>query len=221
CVQGIPTLVNRHDRDYVILLKDVKEKVKQEALQSLTSCGLVAELQSYSEVCEALTTVEVALGFLAMTGEDPHMSLAYYLEEVLQMQDQTAPHILKALSVCRLEHCVALWQLLTSLKFQNMMKLKRDPFAGFPGAYKEPLGEDERRSLSAFLARASTAASDRFLLELIELKVSLVSYVERKDLDVPAEVEELLPEQICLSHSIEAWKFGVAFRQDHRNTQRS
>ena len=27
--QGIPTLVNRHERDYVIILKDVKEKVEQ------------------------------------------------------------------------------------------------------------------------------------------------------------------------------------------------
>ena len=70
----------------------------------MASC-LAAELQSYSEVCEALTTVEVALGFLAMTGGDPHMQLSGYLEEVLQMKDQTAPHVLKVspsvcLSVC-------------------------------------------------------------------------------------------------------------------------
>lgn len=53
------------------------------------------ELQSYSEVCETLSTLEVCLGFLAMTGGEPHMQLSLYLEEVLQMGNQMAPHILK------------------------------------------------------------------------------------------------------------------------------
>ncbi|KAK0137548.1 E3 ubiquitin-protein ligase rnf213-alpha [Merluccius polli] len=231
-LRGIPTLVNRHDRDYVIILKDVKKKVEQEALQSLTSYSLAAELQSYSEVCEALSTVEVALGFLAMTGGDPHMQVACYLEEVLQMQDQIATHVLKALSVCRLKHCVALWQLLTSLKSQNMMRLKRDPFAGFPAAYKKPLGDEERRLLSGFCTKTT---ADGFLLEMHEflslvlknprapenfppnwgLKDTLVSYIERKDLDVSPDVEEWFPVQISLSQYIEAWKFSVVFKQEH------
>lgn len=39
--------------------------------------------------------MEVALGFLAMTGGEPQLQLERYLEEVLQMGDQTGPHILK------------------------------------------------------------------------------------------------------------------------------
>lgn len=46
------------------------------------------------------------------------------------------------------------------------------------------------------------------------LKDTLVSYMERKDLDVPPDVEELFPEQITLSQCIEAWKFTVAFKQE-------
>lgn len=57
--------------------------------------SIAGELQSYSEVCEALSTLEVALGFLAMTGGEPHMQLSHYLEEVLQMGNQVAQHILK------------------------------------------------------------------------------------------------------------------------------
>lgn len=56
---------------------------------------MAGELQSYSEVCEALSTLEVALGFLAMTGGEPQMQLSCYLEEVLQMGNQMAQHILK------------------------------------------------------------------------------------------------------------------------------
>lgn len=67
----------------------------QEPLQTLTLLAVAGELQSYSEVCEAFSTLEVALGFLAMTGGEPHVQLSCYLEEVLQMGNQMAPHILK------------------------------------------------------------------------------------------------------------------------------
>lgn len=61
----------------------------------MSSCGLISELQSLSDVCETLSAVEVALGFLAMTGGDEHMPLEEYLKKRLHMENQTAPHILK------------------------------------------------------------------------------------------------------------------------------
>lgn len=68
---------------------------QQEPLQTLILSDVAGELHSYSEVCDALSTLEVALGFLAMTGGEPHMQLSCYLEEELQMGNQMAPHILK------------------------------------------------------------------------------------------------------------------------------
>ncbi|XP_070836494.1 E3 ubiquitin-protein ligase rnf213-alpha [Chaetodon trifascialis] len=232
-LNGIPTLVNRHDRNYAIILRDVKAKVQQEPLQALTLFAVAGELQSYSEVCEALSTLEVVLGFLAMTGGVPDMQLSSYLEEVLQMENQMAPHILKTLSMCCLKHCVALWQLLASLKSENMLRLKRDPFVGVSEKYKVALGEDEHRLLTGFFSKSS---ADTFLLEMHEflvlvlkkpdapdtfrpdwgLKDTLVSYMERKDLDAPPDVEELFPDEILLSHYVEAWKFIVAFKQEHQ-----
>lgn len=70
---------------------------QQEPLQTLTLFAVAGELHSYSEVCEAMSILEVALGFLAMTGGEPHMQLSCYLEEVLQMGNQMAPHILKVI----------------------------------------------------------------------------------------------------------------------------
>ncbi|XP_063327964.1 E3 ubiquitin-protein ligase rnf213-alpha [Pelmatolapia mariae] len=235
-LNGLPTLVNRHDRNYEIILKDIKEKVKQEPLQTLTLFAVAGELHSYSEVCDALSMLEVALGFLAMTGGEPHMQLSSYLDEVLQMGNQMAQHILKAFGMCCLKHCVALWQLLASLKSENMLRLKRDPFVGVSEKYKQALGEDEHRLLIGFFSKNS---ADTFLLEMHEflvlflkkpnatdtfrpdwgLKDTLVSYMERKDMDIPADVEELFPEEILLSHYVEAWKFIVAFKQERGQRQ--
>ncbi|KAE8283229.1 E3 ubiquitin-protein ligase rnf213-alpha [Larimichthys crocea] len=211
-LNGIPTLVNRHDRNYEIILKDVKAKVEQEPLQTLTLFAMAGELHSYSEVCEALSTLEVALGFLAMTGGDPQMQLSSYLEEVLQMENQMAPHILKALSMCYLKHCVALWQLLASLKSEHMLRLKRDPFAGVSENADSFLLEMHEFLL---LVLNKSNAPDTYKPDW-GLKITLVSYMERKDLDIPADVEELFPEEILLSHYVEAWKFIVAFKQERQ-----
>lgn len=229
-INGIPTLVNRQDRNYEIIFKDVKGKVQQELLQPLTQYDLVKELQSYSDVCEALSTVELAVGFLAMTGGEPNMQLGVYLKDVLQMTDHMATHVFKALSRCSLKHCVALWQLLSSLKSETMLRLKRDPFVGISKEYKQPLQEEHKRLLTSFFTKSS---ADAFLLEMHEflllvlkspkstdtyrpdwsLKDTVVSYMERKDLDVPPEVEEFFPEEILLSEYTSTWNFSVNLRQ--------
>lgn len=77
------------------LLSSLAIFLQQESLSSLSQSTLSVELQSYSDVCEALSTVEVALGFLAMTGGDPNMQLGDYLKEELQMADHTGLHVLK------------------------------------------------------------------------------------------------------------------------------
>nr|XP_003198100.2 E3 ubiquitin-protein ligase rnf213-alpha-like [Danio rerio] len=202
----------------------------QELLQPLTQYDLVKELQSYSDVCEALSTVELAVGFLAMTGGEPNMQLGVYLKDVLQMTDHMATHVFKALSRCSLKHCVALWQLLSSLKSETMLRLKRDPFVGISKEYKQPLQEEHKRLLTSFFTKSS---ADAFLLEMHEflllvlkspkatdtyrpdwrLKHTVVSYMERKDLDVPPEVEEFFPKEILLSEYTSTWNFSVNLRQ--------
>ncbi|XP_046722736.1 E3 ubiquitin-protein ligase rnf213-alpha isoform X2 [Silurus meridionalis] len=230
-LNGIPTLVNRHDRNYENIFQDVKAKVQQESLSSLSQSTLSVELQSYSDVCEALSTVEVALGFLAMTGGEPNMQMGDYLKDELQMADHIALHVLKALSRCCLKHCVALWQLLTSLKSETMIRLKRDPFVEISEEYKKALGEVEKRLLTGFFTKTS---AESFLLEMHEflllvlknsnatgtykpnwsVKDTMVSYMERKDMDVPLYVEELFPNEILLSQHIETWKFSIFLKQE-------
>ncbi|XP_064821092.1 E3 ubiquitin-protein ligase rnf213-alpha-like [Oncorhynchus masou masou] len=112
-----------------------------------------------------------------------------------------------------------------------MLRLKRDPFVGVSEEYRNPLGDEDRRLLTTFFTKSS---ADSFLLEMHEflllvlksprapdtyrpdwgLKDTLVSYMERKDLDVPHDVDELFPGEISLAQYIEAWKFTVAFKQE-------
>ncbi|XDV53674.1 hypothetical protein PO909_022112 [Leuciscus waleckii] len=159
-----------------------------------------------------------------MTGADPHMQLSSYLKEVLQMTDHMGSHIYK-------KHCVPLWQMLSSLKSETMLHLKRDPFVGISKEYKRPLQEEHKTLLTSFFTKSS---ADAFLLEMHEflvlvlknpkatdtfkpywgLKDTVVSYMERKDLDVPPEVDEFFPEEILLAQYTDTWKFSVHVRQE-------
>ncbi|KAA0721415.1 E3 ubiquitin-protein ligase rnf213-alpha [Triplophysa tibetana] len=123
-----------------------------------------------------------------------------------------------------MKHCVNLWQLLSSLKSETMLCLKRDP-------YKHPLEDGHKRLLTSFFTKSS---ADVFLLEMHEflllilknpkdedtynpkwgLKETLVAYMDRKKLDIPPEVEEFFPEEILLSECTKTWEYSVLLRQE-------
>ncbi|XP_044056409.1 E3 ubiquitin-protein ligase rnf213-alpha-like isoform X2 [Siniperca chuatsi] len=228
---GIPTLINTQERDYETIFKAVKGKVHQKTLSSLMRNALSRQLDSYSEVCEALKIVELLLGFLSMTGGNPMMSLVTYLQDILKMAEHIDHHILQALGRCTLSHCVSLWQLLSSLKSENMMHLKREPFSAYPAEYQRPLTEEDKIELKGFLSRGNV---DQWLLEMHEflllrlgrlratddynpswsVKEIVGAYMDHKEVEVPTYVEDKFPENLQLSQIVETWKYAVTAKQD-------
>ncbi|NXX58283.1 RN213 ligase, partial [Scopus umbretta] len=230
---GIPTLVYRHDRNYEQLFNDVRNKLDQSALPSSVMNMISGELQSYSDVCDALSITEITLGFLAMAGENAEMLLTDYIEKILQMGDQTNPHVLQALRRCRLKHNIALWQLLSARKSEQLLRLRRDPFEGISTAYKTELSPEIVKLLNAFLVHSRLETFLQELHEMIVLKLrhaqavndfrptwslkeSLIPYLDAKDSELAAELEELFPAEILLSHATATWKAAALFKRERR-----
>lgn len=46
------------------------------------------------------------------------------------------------------------------------------------------------------------------------VKDTMVSYMERKEMDVPPDVEQLFPDEILLAQYVEAWKFSIFLKQE-------
>ncbi|NXJ02988.1 RN213 ligase, partial [Psophia crepitans] len=229
-LMGIPTLVYRHDRNYEQLFNDVRSKLDQCALPSSVMNMISGELQSYSDVCDALSVTEITLGFLAMAGEDAEMLLTDYIEKVLQMGDQTNPHVLQVLKRCHLKHNIALWHLLSTCKSEQLLRLRRDPFADIDTAYKEELSSKLAKLLNAFLVHSRLEAFLQELHEMIILKLrrvqavdefrptwslkeSLLPYVDVKDAALATELEEQFPEEILLSHAAATWRAAALFKR--------
>ncbi|XP_076693046.2 E3 ubiquitin-protein ligase RNF213-like [Callospermophilus lateralis] len=231
-LKGIPTLVYRHDWNFEHLFVDIKNKMAQSPLPSSAMGAISGELRSYSDVCEALSIIEVTLGFLGTAGGDPNMHLNVYVQDILRMSDQTTP-VLKALSRCQLKHAVALWQFLSAHKSEQLLRLKKDPFWEISSRYKADLSPEIAKLLSTFLNHTDL---DTFLMELHELMVlklrntqaqdsfnpewslrdTLVSYMETKESEVLPEMESQFPEEILLASCISVWKVAVAWKQDRQ-----
>ncbi|NWV75052.1 RN213 ligase, partial [Dasyornis broadbenti] len=230
---GIPTLVHRHDRNYEQLFTDVRNKLEQSALPSSVMNMISGELQSYSDVCDALSLTEITLGFLAMAGESAEMLLTDYVEQVLQMGDQSNPHVLQALRRCQLRHSMALWQLLCARKSEQLLRLGRDPFADVSPDYKEELTPELAKLLHTFLVHSRLETFLQELHEMIILKLrrlraveefrpkwslkeSLLPYLYAKDSELVMELEDTFPDEILLSHATATWKAAALYKREHR-----
>uniref|UniRef100_A0A8D2Q7Z3 RING-type E3 ubiquitin transferase n=1 Tax=Varanus komodoensis TaxID=61221 RepID=A0A8D2Q7Z3_VARKO len=234
-LKGMPTLMYRHDRNYEHLFSELKSKLSQSSLPNSTISTISGELQSYSDICEALSVTEITLGFLAMAGGDPEMTLTEYMENILQMGSQTSAHVLKALSRCQLKHTIALWQLIASHKSEQLLHLKRDPFAEVSASYKHKLTMESTKLLTAFLVQAGMESFLQELHEMILLKLkhpqeefnpvwslkdTFISYLEQKDSKMLEEIENMFPEEILLSQCIDAWKLAATLKRN-RSSRRS
>uniref|UniRef100_A0A673VDP0 Ring finger protein 213 n=1 Tax=Suricata suricatta TaxID=37032 RepID=A0A673VDP0_SURSU len=228
-LKGIPTLVYRQDWNYEHLFADIKSKMPQKPLPSAATGAICGQLQSYSDACEALSLVEVTLGFLSTAGGNPNMPLKVYVQDMLRMGDQTAP----ALHRCQLKHTVALWQLLSAHRSEQLLRLHKEPFREFSPSYKVGLSPDEAKCLRTFLNQADL---DSFLLELHEmmllklkspqaessfnpewsLRDTLVSYMETKEGEIPPELEFHFPEEILLRSCVPVWRMAAELRRSRQ-----
>uniref|UniRef100_A0A8D2LRN9 RING-type E3 ubiquitin transferase n=1 Tax=Varanus komodoensis TaxID=61221 RepID=A0A8D2LRN9_VARKO len=231
-LKGMPTLMYRHDRNYEHLFSELKSKLSQSSLPNSTISTISGELQSYSDICEALSVTEITLGFLAMAGGDPEMTLTEYMENILQMGSQTSAHVLKALSRCQLKHTIALWQLIASHKSEQLLHLKRVEVSA---SYKHKLTMESTKLLTAFLVQAGMESFLQELHEMILLKLkhpqeefnpvwslkdTFISYLEQKDSKMLEEIENMFPEEILLSQCIDAWKLAATLKRN-RSSRRS
>ncbi|XP_030361798.1 E3 ubiquitin-protein ligase RNF213 isoform X3 [Strigops habroptila] len=232
---GIPTLVYRRDRNYEQLFNDVRNKVDQSPLPTSVMNMISGELQSYSDVCDALSVTEITLGFLAMAGENAEMLLTDYIEKVLHMGDQINPHVLQALRRCHLKHNIALWQLLSTRKSEQLLRLKRDPFVDVSAAYKAELSPETAKLLTTFLVNSRLETFLQELHEMIVLKLrcvqavdefrpqwglkeTLLPYLDAKESELATELQELFPDEICLSHATATWKAAALFKRERRES---
>lgn len=61
----------------------------QVPLSSAVSRQVISEFRSLTDICDVLSSLDIAIGFLSSTGGSPERLLSDYLGRVLRMQQNT------------------------------------------------------------------------------------------------------------------------------------
>ncbi|CAH3189324.1 unnamed protein product [Porites lobata] len=200
----------------------VKAKVPQVPLSSAVSRQVISEFRSLTDICDVLSPLDIAIGFLSSTGGAPERLLSNYLGGVLRMQQNTL-RSLKAQQYCQLRHVISLWRLLTLERARILIRRGEDPFEQISDKYKQVMSRPELMKFSSGMRRIDL---DRFVCEVLELillnlrgdavpgeeEMSLGEYIEwhldNKGYE-PVPGLDALPSEVQLKHVINAWRTSV------------
>ncbi|XP_078381354.1 E3 ubiquitin-protein ligase rnf213-alpha-like isoform X3 [Oculina patagonica] len=201
----------------------VKAKVHpQVSLSSAVSHQILGEFRSLTDICDVLSSLDIAIGFLSSTGGSPDMLLNHYLQRVLRMP-QNSLRSLKAQQCCQLRHVISLWRLLSLERARILMRRGEDPFEQIADTYKHVMSQKQMMKFSNAMRRIDL---DRFVSEVLELillnlrgdaasgeeDMSLSEYIEwhleNKGHEPVPGLDEL-PADVHLKHVINAWRTSV------------
>ncbi|CAB4012406.1 Hypothetical predicted protein [Paramuricea clavata] len=208
------------------VFKVLKQKIRQEELTRPVQDQILNELIQLTDVCDALKSLHIAIGFLSSAGGDPSMSIREYLHSGLKMTRTNGLKSGKAEQFCELQHIVSLWLLLSLERARVLTKRKQDPFDDVSDKVKSSLDKKQKYCLNNGLQKLNVDHFVRVLLEFIllylkhvsddQLNFSLSAYINaklfEKDCDVIDGLEEYIPKDIKVEHAVEAWKVACKRR---------
>ena len=81
--------------NYVLIYLSMLFVSNQYPLNSTVSRQIITEIRSLTDICDVLSSLDIAIGFLSSTGGKSDMLLEEYLREVLRMDEQNCLRSLK------------------------------------------------------------------------------------------------------------------------------
>ncbi|KAK9965830.1 hypothetical protein ABG768_004896 [Culter alburnus] len=219
--------LRRRHQNFIEVLNEVRAKIPQEPLKGSLLSSMRSMLRSFTDVCDAVYTVEIGLRFLGKTGGDPQALLLSYLTDSLKMHQQISSNIAEALKENRLSQCTATWQLLTCWKSEQMRRKGQDPFQQLSKEFRDRLDSEERKQVKVFLGLTDIDTFSLELHEILQLKTN--STVEdgfaphwdiRSTMEFHLEEKNItsfpgldsLPEDITLAKAADIWRLAVEFK---------
>ncbi|PFX19443.1 E3 ubiquitin-protein ligase RNF213 [Stylophora pistillata] len=182
----------------------LSEKIPQESITRVIESQIIVDLRSsLSDVCDVMSSLDIAIGFLASSGGQPQRPLKWYLHEVLKLRKERG------------------------------LKSPTEPFEQLPDVFKEKLSTSEQASLNRVLRKIDMDIFLPQLLQIILLNVkkdgetiSTMSFEEYLDLclankgleQIPGT--ENIPEGIKMVHLKAVWNSAVQLSDDfHKDRQ--
>jgi len=209
----------------------LEKKIPQDAISRATEGLIISDLRSaLSEVCDVLSSLDIAIGFLSSSGGQTGMQLKWYLHGVLKLPRERGLRSKTAEQYCNLSHTLALWRLMALEKAKIKSRNKQEPFEEMPEFLKEKLSSSDAAHLNRVLRKIDMELFLPRLLEMILLKVkraeeniadmSFLEYLElylaEKNVDEIPGIENI-PNAVQMKHLLAVWNSAVLLCVDSRS----
>lgn len=224
---------SRDTRDDTVF-SSLAEKIPQEPISRVIEGQIIIDLRSsLSDVCDVLSSLDIAIGFLASSGGQEERQLKSYLHETLKLPKERGLKSPTAEQHCHLSHTLALWRLMALEKAKIKSRNKQEPFEQMSDIFKEKLSSSDLAQLNRILRKIDM---DLFLPRLLEMvllnvkhaKENIVSmsfneyfelYLEEKGLEqVPGT--ENISDDVKMKHLKAVWNAAVQLSDDfHKGSQ--
>ncbi|KAL9988411.1 hypothetical protein ACROYT_G002849 [Oculina patagonica] len=119
----------RDTRDDAVFAS-LAEKIPQESISRVIEGQIIVDFRSsLTDICDVLSSLDIAIGFLASSGGQPERPLKWYLHEVLKLPKERGLKSPTAEQHCNLTHTLALWRLMALeraiIKSRNKQVIKK------------------------------------------------------------------------------------------------
>jgi len=207
------------------------EKIPQNSMSRAIESQIISDLRSsLSEICDVLSSLDIAIGFLSSSGGQTRMPLKWYLHEVLKLPRDRGLRSPSAEQHCNLSHTLALWRLMALEKAKIKSRNEQEPFEEMPGFLKTKLSFSDAAHLNRVLRKIDMEHFLPLLLEMILLNVkhaeeniaemSFLEYLElylaQKNMDEIPGMKNI-PDAVHMKHLQAVWKSAVLLCVDSRS----
>ncbi|XP_074628909.1 E3 ubiquitin-protein ligase rnf213-alpha-like isoform X2 [Acropora palmata] len=207
------------------------EKIPQNSMSRAIESQIISDLRSsLSEICDVLSSLDIAIGFLSSSGGQTGMPLKWYLHEVLKLPRERGLRSPSAEQYCNLSHTLALWRLMALEKAKIKSRNEQEPFEEMPGFLKTKLSSSDAAHLNRVLRKIDMEQFLPLLLEMILLNVkhaeeniaemSFLEYLElylaQKNMDEIPGMKNI-PDAVHMKHLQAVWKSAVLLCVDSRS----
>ncbi|ELT95387.1 hypothetical protein CAPTEDRAFT_208661 [Capitella teleta] len=142
------TVVFVEDYTSTNLFTQLAAIVPQVPLSAEDSEKLLNNFWELPDLCSLIGLLDIAMAFLISIGGKTDTLLTEFIGDTLRMERQIRNSTVEK---CQLRHVEHLWRLLSMQKAHLMSSLKEDPFENLSAEFKEPMTNDMKKEIFAFM----------------------------------------------------------------------
>ncbi|VDI22412.1 Hypothetical predicted protein [Mytilus galloprovincialis] len=167
-IKEIATFTYRSESTNASMFDELSLRIKQTRINNSVHSQICGELQvrSYTELCESLDKLDIAIKFLKSVGTDPKSCLSDFMTKTLKMDNPFPSQ--KAQQFIKLENTLYWWITLSLERCKLQHSYDQDAFEGISDTFKSLLNYRQRTLIKETMNRLSVEHMNATLIVVFE-----------------------------------------------------